>query len=227
MWKFLSKASTDKHHVKILLKFHFFLVERSNLNDDFFLLNYWQDKGSASIVGRRILNHQFDHSAVELLCGPVPPCTFTYEKFKKRLKDLFTKFYKQNEKPIEVITIPIFTEFDKIQITKVWEQAMIILKEWCENSSIKCGLIVRNYNIKGHLRFSKIKIDVNENFGQCNERLLVFNPAQRVVLTIYLVESAEALVEEVHNCIDEVNLLGLLLRDALFGSSVIVTGIVA
>ena len=104
---------------------------------------------------------------------------------------------------------------------------MIILKEWCENSSIKCGLIVRNYNIKGHLRFSKIKIDVNENFGQCNERLLVFNPAQRVVLTIYLVESAEALVEEVHNCIDEVNLLGLLLRDALLGSSVIVTGIVA
>ena len=178
-------------------------------------------------MGKKILDHQFDHSAVELLCGPAPPCTFTYKKFKKRLKDLFTKFYKQNEKPIEVITIPILNQFDKTQITQVWEQAMIIFKEWCENSSLKCGLIVRNYNIQGHLRFSKIKIDVNENFGQCNERLLVFNPAQRVVLTIYFVESAEALVEEVHNCIDEVNVLGLLLRDELFESNVIVTGIVA
>ena len=178
-------------------------------------------------MGRRILDHQFDHSAVELLCGPPPPCSFTYEKFKKRLKDLFTKFYKQNEKIIEVITIPIFTQFDKTQTTQIWEQAMIILKEWCENSSIKCGLIVRNYDVKGLLRFCKIKIDLSEKFGQCNERLLVYNPAQRIILTIYFVESAEALVEEVHNCIDEVNVLGLLLRDELFDSGVIVTGIVA
>ena len=177
-------------------------------------------------MAKRILDHQFDHSAVELFCGAGPPSTFTYEKFRKRLKDLFIKFYTQKEKPIDVITIPIFTQFDKTQIISIWEKAMSIFKEWCENSSMKCGLIVRNYNIKGHLRFSKIKIDINEKFGQCNERLLVFNPSQRVVLTIYFVENAETLVEEVHNCIDEVNLLGLLLRDVLKESGVRVTGVV-
>ena len=104
---------------------------------------------------------------------------------------------------------------------------MSIIKEWCENSSIKCGLIVRNYNIEGHLRFSKIKFDMSETFGQCNERLLVFNPVESVVLTIYFVESAERLVEEVHNCIEKVNLFGLLLRDELSESGVTVTRIVS
>ena len=178
-------------------------------------------------MAKRILDHQFDHSAVELFCGAGSPCTFTYDQFRERLKDLFTNFYTQNAKPIGVITIPIFTQFDKTQITLIWEKAMNILKEWCENSSLKCGLIVRNYNIKGHLRFSKIKIDLNEKFGQCNERLLVFNPEQRVVLTIYFVENVETLEEEVHNCIDEVNLLGFLLRDALKKSGITVTGVVA
>ena len=178
-------------------------------------------------MAQRVADHQFDCSAVEFLCGPAPPCTLTYGGFKKRIEDLFTKFYKPNKKAIEVITIPIFNQSDKIQITQTWEKVMSIIKEWCESSSIKCGLIVRNYNIKGHLRFSKIKLDMNETFGQCNERLLVFNPAQRVILTIYFAENAETLEEEVHNCIDEVNLLGLLLRDELSESGVIVTGIVA
>ena len=177
-------------------------------------------------MAKRILDHQFDHSAVELFCGAGSPCTFTYDRFRERLKDSFTNFYTQNAKPIGVITIPIFTQFDKTQIT-IWKKAMNILKEWCENSSIKCGLIVRNYNIKGHLRFSKIKIDLNEKFGQYNERLLVFNPEQRVVLTIYFVENVETLEQEVHNCIDEVNLLGLLLRDELKESGIRVTGVVA
>ena len=179
-------------------------------------------------MAKSILDHHFNHSAVELFCGAGSPCTFTHEKFRKRLKDLFTKFYTRNGKPIdEVITIPIFTQFDKTQLTSIWEKAMSILKEWCKNSSINCGLIVRNYNIKSHLRFSKIKIDINEKFGQCNERLLVFNPAQKVVLTIYFVENAETLEEEVCNCIDEVNLLGLLLRDESKESGIVVTGVVA
>ena len=177
-------------------------------------------------MGQRIADHQFDCSAVEFLCGPAPPCTLTYDGFKKRIENLFTKFYKPNKKAIEVITIPIFNQSDKIQITQTWEKVISVIKEWCESSSIKCGLIVRNYNLKGHLRFSKINLDMNETFGQCNERLLVFNPAQRVILTIYFAENAETLEQEVHNCIDEVNLLGLLLRDELSESGVIVTGIV-
>ena len=122
-------ASKEKHNVKILLIFYFLLVDKNNLNNDFYLLNYWQDINSALTVAKRILDYQFDYSAVRLLRGADSLCTFTHGKFRKRLKDLFTKFYTQNGKPIGVIAIPIFTQFDKPGITS-WEKAMGILQEW-------------------------------------------------------------------------------------------------
>ena len=120
----------------------------------------------------------------------------------------------------EVITFPKIIRFSEV---KLWEKAMSILKIWCEQTSKKYGLIIRNYDLKGHLNFSKINIDVN---GKCNEKLLLFNPTQRVLLTIYFNEDAETLEQEVYSCIDEVNVLSLLLREELIDSDVIVAGIV-
>ena len=68
-------------------------------------------------MAQRIGDHQFDRSAVEFLCGPAPSCTLTYDSFKERIEDLFTKFYKPSKKQIEVIAIPIFNQSDKSQIT--------------------------------------------------------------------------------------------------------------
>lgn len=43
--------------------------------------------------------------------------------------------------------------------------------------------------------------------------LLLFNPAENIILTIYFNRDAETLEEEVYDCRDEVNILSLLLRD--------------
>ena len=190
---------------------------------DFFLLNYWQSKSHISAVASMILDYKFNHDSVELLCGANQVSNITYKELNKRWKDLFLQFYTQYEKPVEVITFPEIIEFDGSQI---WEKAMNVLKMWFDKSNIKYGLIIRNYDLKGHLNFSKVKIGLNGKFEQCNERLLLFNPTHRVILTIYFNEDAKKLEQEVYDCVDEVNLLSLLLREELIGSNVLMTGIV-
>ena len=190
---------------------------------EFFLLNYWQNKSHISTVASMILDYKFDHNSVELLCGADQVSNITYKELKNRWRDLFLQFYTQYEKPVEVIKFPEIIEFDG---TQIWEKAMNVLKIWFDKSSIKYGLIIRNYDLKGHLNFSKIKIGMNGKFEECSERLLLFNPTHRVILTIYFNEDTKTLNQEVYDCIDEVNLLSLLLREELVDSNVIVTGIV-
>ena len=190
---------------------------------EFFLLNYWQNKSHISTVASMILDYKFDHNSVELLCGADQVSNITYKELKNRWRDLFLQFYTQYEKPVEVITFPEIIEFDGTQIS---EKAMNVLKIWFDKSSIKYGLIIRNYDLKGHLNFSKIKIGMNGRFEECSERLLLFNPKHRVILTIYFNEDAKTLDQEVYDCIDEVNLLSLLLREELIDSNVTVTGTV-
>ena len=187
---------------------------------DFFLLNYWQNESRVSIVASRILDYKFNYDSVELICGANQVSNLTYKALGERWRELFSQFYTQNLKPIEVITFPEIMEFNKTNT--IWEKAMCILKKWCKSY----GLIIRNYDVISHLKFSKIKIDMDENFDQRNERLLLFNPAENIILTIYFNRDAETLEEEVYDCRDEVNILSLLLRDELIGSGVTVAGIV-
>ena len=203
----------------LLLLLLFFILEKRNIMD-FFLLNYWQDKSHISTVASIILDYKFNHDSVELLSGGNQITTVTYKELQERWADLFSQFYTQYETPVEVITFPEIIAFNEVQ---VWEKAMRILKKWCEQTSKKYGLIIRNYDLKGHLNFSKININVN---GECNEKLLLFNPTQRVLLTIFFNENAETLEQEAFSCIDEVNLLSLLLREELIDSDMMVAGIV-
>ena len=197
----------------------FFILEKRNIMD-FFLLNYWQGKSHISTVSSIILDYKFNHDSVELLSGANQIATVTYDELQKRWADLFSQFYTQYETPVEVITFPEVIRFNEVQ---VWEKAMSILKKWCEQTSKKYGLIIRNYDLKGHLNFSKINIDVND---ESNEKLLLFNPTQRVLLTIFFNENVELLEQQVFSCIDEVNLLSLLLREELIYSDVMVAGLV-
>ena len=191
---------------------------------NFTLLNYFKNENHISTVASMILDYKFNHGSVELFCGADQISNVTYEAMEDRWRELFSQFYTQYDKPVEVITFPEIIGFKE---TQVWEKAMRVLKIWCEKSSGNYGLIIRNYDLKGHLNFSKIKMDMNKKFQQFKERLLLFNPEQRVILAIYLNEDTEAIEEEVYDCINEVTLLGLLLRDELIGSDVTVTGIVA
>ena len=191
---------------------------------DFYLLNYWQDKNHISTVTSKIIDYKFNHDSVELLTGANQFSTVTYDKMQRRWTDLFSEFYTQYETPVEVITFPeILPGINKFNDAHSWENIMRILKEWCENTSEKYGLIIRNYDLKGHVNFSKINIDLNV---KCHEKLLLFNPTQRVLLTIYFNEDAETLEQEVYSCINEVNVLSLLLREELIESDMTVSGIV-
>ena len=138
---------------------------------DFFLLNYWQNESHISTAALMILDYKFNYDSVELFFGANQVTNLTYEALGKRWRDLYSQFYTQYEKPVEVITFPEVMEFNETHT--IWEKAICNLKKWC-----KCyGLIIRNYDITSHLNFSKIEIDMNENFEQRNERLLLFNPA--------------------------------------------------
>lgn len=192
--------------------------------EDFFLLNFWKDENHISRVAKTILGYQFNHDSVKFLCGGNQFSNKNYETFKRRLKYLYLQLYTQNEKPIEVITYTGVKELDK---TQIFHKVVSIPEIWCEMSCRKNGLIIRNHDLKGHLSFPKVKIKMNEKFGLYNERLLVFNPVQRVILTTYFSGDAKTLDEGVVNCMDEVNVLSLLLRDELVFSSWVVTGIVA
>ena len=68
------------------------------------------------------------------------------------------------------------------------------------------------------------------DFQESDSRFLVFNPSQKIMLIIRLIELQEGdlklLTKEVDHCINEVNLLCFLLRDELKHSGVILTGLV-
>ena len=194
-----------------------------------FLLNYYQDESHISTAASIIHDHNFNYDSIEFFFGANEETTLTYQELRKRWEDLYSQFYTHYGETVGVITFPELIEYDEKESAEIqsWEKNITILKEWCKKSKLKCGLIIRNYDLRGHLNFSKVKIDLNEKFGLCSERLLLFNPSQRVILTIYFVKNAETLEEEVFNCIDEVNLLGLLLRDDLKFNGIIVTGVVA
>ena len=191
---------------------------------DFVLLNFWKNKDDISTTASIILDYKVYQKSVELHYGGNQTCNLTHKALRERWVELLSQFYKQYEKPVEVITFPEIVEYNESQIC---EKAMSVLKTWCKKSSIGHGLILKDYDLKGHLNFSNIKIDMDGKFQQCHERILLFNPANAVILTIYFAEDPEVLQEEVYNCVDEVNVLGLLLKDELTNSGVTVGGMVA
>ena len=104
------------------------------------------------------------------------------------------------------------------------------------------GIIIRNYDLKSHLDFCKVTDDAKKNcvpfllkysegkfkFHEHDQRFLVFNPSEKIVLVIRMADEQqlEELQDEAHLCIDEVNILCLLLRDELKDRGVIVAGLV-
>ena len=72
------------------------------------------------------------------------------------------------------------------------------------------------------LKYSEGKFKLHEN----DQRFLVFNPSEKIILVIRVVEAQRSgeLKNEAHLCIDEINIVCLLLRDELKDSGVIVTG---
>ena len=122
---------------------------------------------------------------------------------------------------------------------------MSTLKKWCEGVEPKddaTGIIIRNYDLENHLHFCKVTDASKQSclpfvfkysegkckFNENDHRFLVFNPSEKIILVIRMVDAQQSgeLKNEALLCIDEVNILCLLLRDELKNSGVIVTGLV-
>ena len=150
-------------------------------------------------------------------------------------------FFSRNGQLSGIITFP---ETDITAKGKPWEKVISTLKAWCENSHSPSidnkddatGIIIRNYDLEDHLHFCnvtdyKVLLKHSEgkhNFNEYAQRFLVFNPKEKIILVIRMVDSQQSgeLKNQAHFCMDEVNIVSLLLRDELKDSGVMVTGLV-
>ena len=106
------------------------------------------------------------------------------------------------------------------------------MKTWCTSTSHdNPSLIIPDYNIMNHYDIFGISEGLItstlgiKHFPKNDNRLLVFNAAYSVLLIIRAATDS-TLEDEINHCINDVNLLLLLLRDVLKGSGVVVTGLV-
>ena len=150
-------------------------------------------------------------------------------------------FFSRNGQLSGIITFP---ETDITAKGKPWEKVISTLKTWCENSHSPSidnkddatGIIIRNYDLEDHLDFCNVtdhevllKYSKDKHkFNEYAQRFLVFNPKEKIILVIRMVDSQQSgeLKNQAHFCMDEVNVVSLLLRDELKDSGVMVTGLV-
>ena len=170
------------------------------------------------------------------------------EQWKQRCQDLLCTFFSRDGKYSGIITFP---ETNFTSRGKPWQNVMSTLKKWCKISHLDIvkqeddatGIVIRNYDLKNHLDFCKVTDDSKKKclpfllkysegkfkFSENDQRFLVFNPSEKIILVIRMVDAQQSgeLKNEAHLCIDDVNIVCLLLRDELKDSGVIVTGLVA
>ena len=223
-----------------------FFVENYDILD-FGLINYVRNEREVHDITAKIIACKFDEEWKHILQGVGVRKVLSPEQWKQRCQDLLLTFFSRDGKDSGIITFP---ETNFTAQSKPWQNVMGTLKKWCENSnsdSVKpkddaTGIIIRNYDLKNHLNFCKVTDESKENclpfllkysegefkFNENNQRFLVFNPSEKVILVIRMVgvQRREELKNETHLCIEEVNILCLLLRDELKDSGVIVAGLV-
>ena len=202
-------------------------------------------EGDIFTIAKGILDYKFKQESVGIYCSKDIAKSLPYQKWEESCKDLLNTFFWQEEAYSGIITFPgaKLTTLNQLKQGEMSEKAVTILKTWCKNSCLNnpLGLISRNYDLKSHLDFCGVsRKDVKKilnvkvkrfnkilEFLENSERLIVFNPSQNILLIIHLtkVEKGNELKNQVHGCIDEVNLWCFLLRDSLKESGIIVTGL--
>ena len=207
------------------------------------MVHYGLTERKIESTTREIYNYKFKQEARSIYEGANFRNILGDEEWKQRCKKLLQTFFSKVAQLSRIITFPD----TKLTVQgKPWEGIINTLKYWCANSNLgnkgdANGLIIRNYDLKNHPNFCGVTDDEIENFStfqsfkkkinttEDNQRFLVFNPSEKIILIIRMAGSKhhEQLKGEVYQCIDEVILLSFLLKDDLKGSGVIVTGLVA
>ena len=219
----------------------YFFLEHITLCE-FGWVHYGLNKKEIESITRQICDYEFKKESKSIYEGASFRKILGNEEWKQRCKKLLHTFFSKATQFSGIITFPD----TKLSIQgKPWESIINTLEYWCENSNQAnkgnaTGLIIRNYNLKNHLNFCGITDDEIKNFStfqnsgekfkttENNQRFLVFNPSEKIILIIRMAESKHhgQLKVEVYHCMDEVILLSFLLKNELKGSGVIVTGLV-
>ena len=208
-------------------------------------MNRKRRENELSVIAKNIFEYQFKRKTLEIR-NPDAKENLTYAEWEERCKELFYTFFTRDGESSGIILFPD-TEITISQTLEVkkYQRVMSTLNAWCKTSSLNdaTGLIIRNYNLEDHIYFCGISKDEIRDtlafedsknmfsFQNSDQRFLAFNPSLKIIFIIRLVDlvqgESELLRKEVGYCIDEVNLLCLLLKNELADTGVIVTGLVA
>ena len=216
----------------------------------FFTLSYWKclfafvrkilsifvfHAGRYIIGGFGVINYTYNRQDLFALLTTLVDFTFQQKSFHMTLGGGVQNTLHYLDSPWnseEVMLIPGLME-NKKHNESLWSNLinLEIMKAWCGKSNNKRGLILPNYRLMEHFDFCGITIaQVTEilnmkDFSKNDRRLLVFN-ASCSILMIIRVASDGNLKDEINECMNDVNMLCLLLADKLLGSGVVVTGLV-
>ena len=208
------------------------------------MINYARNAQDGRDIAAKIIDCNFEETWKLIFEGAWVHSFLSPEQWKQRCQDLLRTFFSRDGKDSGIITFP---ETNFTAQGKPWQKVMSTLKKWCQDSNSDnakddaTGIIMRNYDLINHLDFCKVTEKKKKNclpfllkyaegkFNENNQRFLVFNPSEKIILVIRMVDAQQSgeLKNEAHLCIEEVNIVCLLLRDELKDSGVIVIGLVA
>ena len=206
-------------------------------------INYARGEEDVSSILKEISGYKFKEESRVFKEGPKVTACLDHKSWKERCVNLLKTFFSRDGEFSGIITFPDTS----ISVQgKQWQSVMSTLKNWCNNlrhcEDDATGLIIRNYNLINHLKFCKIIDNEKEDYlsllfknferkfklNKNNQRFLVFNPSEKVILVIRMVDiqQSEELKDETYLCIDEIKIVSFLLRDELKHSGVMVAGLV-
>ena len=169
----------------------------------------------------------FEGKSVTLDFGANSVETFSNENWERHCNEYLNQFYTIDGKFVEVITVPDTTG----EIDSLWSLPINTLKAWCESSKSGHGLVAANYDIKEHLLFfgaaeHLLQKTLNiEEFPEDIERLIAFNPSLKILFVIHT--ATDNLKQKIKHCVSDVKLLGLLLKEELKESGIVIAGLIA
>ena len=193
----------------------------------FYCLNYADEREKLSHIGDQVCTFKIQEKPITIHYGADSMEKLEYLDWKEHCNKFLKNFYTSDGQFTEVITVPDTVE--ETNMTDFWTRAMNTLKKWCNTSNNGSGLIVINFDIINNLELLGFKksdlreILIKKELQGDNQRLIVFNAVENMIFVIR--RGSDDLEEKVINCIDDVNLLSLLLKEELNQRGVKIAGL--
>ena len=193
----------------------------------FCCLNHTSERQDSNHIKHHICSFKFKKEPITLHCRAGITKTLLYLDWQKECNELLRQFYTSDGEFIEVITVPDTT--GNVEVSSLRNKVINTFKNWCNLSSNPLGLVVANYDIVNNLLFHgateaavKEALSINK-FPIDNDRLIVYNALENIMITVRL--TSNDINEKLLDCVNDVKLLTLLLKEELHESGVKIAGL--